>query len=372
MPRYTSVRSGFRCLLIDYNQNRFTSSQISRRLKDFYLRIAEAEIRQRKAVADSDLSMSWVDEPLDDYDIPRAVERRIMRRVERYMQRAKAAAGVDHLKAEDRERLKPVLGGVQASYIDEAGADALAADLHDRYPWMSAATEHAWLQLRQAARKGAPASVGPLLLDGPPGVGKSAWSRSLASLLCAPHTSIDAAASNAGFAVSGTEKGWGTAQAGRPVELILQHAHAGPVIVVDEVCKAGVAETTRGVRMSIVNSLLGLLEPVSASRWECPFFRVPWDLSSISWILTSNNLDRVPEPLRTRCTIVKCKDLTSADLRTAGARLADEMGLSPAAQDAALETIERLPGALQRPVDLRDVRRIIDRAQALETRPTLH
>ena len=367
MPAYTRTRPGFRALLVDYRADDYDTNAIRDRLEDHYRKL----VRKRDGWVEPPDDQLWIDDLSED-DIPFRVVNKIRRRVKRYQERRKNLTGVDHLKNEDRDALKSVQKGVSASYIDDTGADALAAELHDRYPWMSAATEHAWHQLRRSARAGTPAAVGPLLLDGPPGIGKSAWSRSLAAFLRAPHGLIAAAASNAGFAVSGTERGWSTAQAGRPVQLIIQHGHAGPVVVVDEIDKSGVAHSSSGTRMSISHTLLGLLEPVSASRWDCPYFRVPWDLSAVSWILTSNSLNLVPEPLRTRCTIVQCQGLTLGHMRLVADRLANEAELSDPARDAALEAVERLHGTLQRPIDLRDVRRVIDRAQALETRPVLH
>ncbi|MEP3638031.1 MAG: AAA family ATPase [Paracoccaceae bacterium] len=367
MPTYSQTRTGFRSLLIDYDPDDYNPALLQSRLEDFYRKL----VRNREGSDFLNPEKLWIDD-LSDSDIPFAVTQKIKRRVKRYQLRRKKLSGVSHLRTEDRDTLKSVLPSVSASYIDDAGADSLAAVLHDRYPWMSYATEHVWLELRQSARTGAPACVSPVLLDGPPGIGKSAWARSLATHLRSPFALIDASASNSGFAVSGTEKGFGSAQSGRPVELLIQHRHANSVIVVDEIDKAGIVETTRGMTMSISQALLGLLEPVSAARWECPFYRVPFDLSPITWVLTSNRLALVPEPLRTRCTVVKCSGLSIDHMLLVGGRLCDDAGLSVAARDASLEAIQRLPDTLRRPADLRDVRRVINRAQALETRPIMH
>lgn len=372
MSKYVNVRDGYRCLLINYKSDRFQLTDVKRRLYDFQVSLmAKTDAIEENEFYDEEYLESFRKE-FGVHDIPLTVKRRIDRRVDRYLELSRQSVGVDHLKPDDLKRLKPVSEKTYASYIDEDGADRLASDLHENFPWMSQATNEVWLQLRNCAKSGTPAHFGPLLLDGPPGIGKSAWSRSLSSMLSAPQTSIDAAAASAGFAVSGTERGFGTAQAGRPVELILQHAHGSPVIVVDEICKAPTVYTTKGSEHSISDALLGLLEPISASRYECPFFRVPFDLSCVSWILTSNYLDRVPEPLRTRCSIVQCSGLSKDHMMLVARRLSEKHGLSPAAHYAALEAVDRLSDTLSRPTDLRDVRRIIDRAEALQNRPVFH
>lgn len=368
MPVYTQTRKDFRAALINYNPDHFDVYAVEDRFLNFYISLLKK--RNGYIVVEDDIPFDDIGN--DELMISDAIRRKISNRARLFSTRASAKLGIDHLKKEDRDRLKSILPSVSMSYIDETSADALASDLHDRFPWMPAATEHVWSQLRKSARNGDPAIVSPLLLEGPPGIGKSAWARALAKALCAPHTSIDASISNAGFSVAGTEKGWGSAQAGRPVELIIQHNHGGPVVVVDEVCKSGVANTSKGQSVSITNSLLSLLEPISAKNFECPFHRVPFDLSRVSWILTANYIENVPHPLKTRCAVVRCDGLTTDHLQLVASRLAHEARLDEPAMDAAMEAVARLAGVVRRPVDLRDVRRIIDRAEALQMRPLLN
>lgn len=261
---------------------------------------------------------------------------------------------------------------MNTSYLDEASADALAADLHSKLPWLAQATESIWLQLRRAAAESLPARVGPILLDGPPGIGKSAWSRELASALQAPHLTIDAVAASTGFAVAGTERGWSSAQAGRPIQAILQHHHAGPVVVVDEICKAAAATSNSGGRHSIQDALLGLLEPVSAAAWSCPFYRVSFDLSAVSWILTSNRIDWVPPPLLTRCDVIRCSNLSPKQLLNVAEQMSKNVGLSEPAKDAALFAVEQSCSAMKRATNLRDVKRIVEKGLALQTKPLLN
>ena len=368
MTSYTQTRNGFRAALIDYDPSHFDVDAIQSRLEKFHL-----SLLKKPDNLDGDVDHI----PFDDIEnesclISRRVSKRIHHRAQQFSARAAAKLGIDHLKKEDRDRLKSVLPTVSLSYINEASADAMASDLQYQFPWMSAATEHAWLQLRKSARNGTPVSISPLLLAGPPGIGKSAWSRALAKLLRAPHTSIDASVSGAGFSMAGTEKGWSTAQAGRPIELIIQHKHGGPVIVVDEICKASAIHSTKSNSVGITNTLLSLLEPVSARNFECPFHRVAFDLSKVSWILTANYIDRVSEPLKTRCTVVHCDSLSPLDLQVVASRLAIKACLDDPAREAALEAVAQLSSITKCQVDLRDVRRIIDRAEALQIRPLFH
>lgn len=73
----------------------------------------------------------------------------------------------------------------------------------------------------------------PVILVGPPGIGKSHFARRLAELAMLPIRMIDVGGGSAGFRISGTEKGWSSEQPGLPVETVLATRIANPVMVVD-------------------------------------------------------------------------------------------------------------------------------------------
>ena len=189
---------------------------------------------------------------------------RIKRRADAVVARRRKANGLGHLKDKgETERLRPLLGDVPAVTVpSEHRADEIAASLHEEMPWMAPATEAAWHALRRSAREGGPVRIGPLLLVGPPGVGKTAWANRLAGCVGTASSVIDASRGLSSFSL-----------AGRPLEAMLDARLANPVIVVDEVCKASSIRSTGGISVSFLPALLGLLEPESARAWDCPYFR---------------------------------------------------------------------------------------------------
>jgi hypothetical protein len=294
----------------------------------------------------------------------------IKRRAAVLADRQAARAGILHLKKDELARLAPVLGGVPLAMAGtEHWADEIAADLHAAMPWMAPATEHVWLALRRAARRGGPVAFPPLMLNGPPGIGKSAWARRLARRLSLPSADIDASKGGAGFSLVGVERGWSTALPGRPVELILARRIANPVIIVDEVCKAGHATSTTGSRHAFADALLSLIEPATAAAWECPFFRLPFDLSHVLWVLTANDGRSVPAPLRSRCPVINLPDISAAQMAAFAETEGRKLGLSDAALGAILDALDRAPAMIGRRLSLRDVIRMLDRGEALEERP---
>lgn len=294
---------------------------------------------------------------------------RIRRRASALADRRLRASGMAHLGRDARETLAGLKQGVRMVRLaSEHHADEIAAALHEEMPWMSRASEIAWNAMGKSVREGAPAvRFPPLLLDGPPGIGKSHWSRRLAELIGMPSELIDAANEPAGFAVAGSQRGWATAQPGRPVELILRERVGNPVIVIDEVDKIGDVRSDRGFSFALSNALLPLLEPLSARTWNCPYYRVRFDMRWISWILTSNNRRAVPAPLLSRCRVLDIPPLSGAHLAYFARREGTARGLPADTVDA---LADMLRGA-GRGWDLRAVIKLIDGLVAHENRPTL-
>ena len=117
------------------------------------------------------------------------------------------------------------------------------------------------------------------------------------------------------MAIVGVESDRGAALAGRPITSMLSNDVANPLIIVDEICNARTITTTRGANHAFANALLSLLEPATALSWECIYFRLRFDMSPISWVLTSNNINNVPAPVRNCCQVIKILDLSNQQLQ---------------------------------------------------------
>ncbi len=270
-----------------------------------------------------------------------------------------------------RKRLLRLAGPVPAAVIRDAGqADAIAAELHETMPWMGPATENAWHALRRSARDGTPMRLAPLLLDGPPGIGKTTWAHRLADILGVPSLELDASKGLASFSLTGTERGWGTAQPGRPLETMLDGRTANPLVIIDEVDRVGGLRGSSGISAAFTPALPGLLEPESARAWDCPYHRLRFDMSHISWVLTSNHLPCIPEPVLSRVRVLRLPHPTVEQLCGFARRLAGGGGLSDPAAEALVEAVERA-GERWR-LSLRDVNRMLARAVEMDSLPTVH
>lgn len=366
MPRATTT--------IPFHALRFeddlpTLHEVERRLKTFLRGLRRQ--RQAAQTGDDDDASEKMDQFFDYLN--EAERRKIRRRAHRYVQRLDALSGLSHLSEENRAKLTPLRGGLPVTRITtEHEADEIAAALHAEMPWMAPATEAVWHGLRASAREGMPGvRFTPLVLIGPPGIGKSFWARRLAHHLEVPAAKIDATGEPASFALTGSQRGWGSAHAGKLVNTVLNSRHAGPLVIIDEIEKADEVHSNKGARHTLTDALLPLLERTTAATWECPFFQVKMDMSWVNWVMTANSRQGLHEPFQSRCVVLDLPDLTTWQLRDFAINEAARRGLPKPAVEALAVLFET--GALShRRLSLRTVARMLDRAEMLSNRPMLH
>lgn len=291
--------------------------------------------------------------------------RRARKRGQRLYECRLHRSGLSGLKEDQRDRVMALArsGAQVAGPLTVHEVDQWAAEVHHRTPWLGDVTAYLMRLMRSRVATGRLGlSMPPLLLVGEPGNGKSWYAQMVGEVAGSPVREVDVGGGSAGFRIAGLEKGWASAGAGLPVETVLAHRVANPLFVVNEVDKAGekVGSKSGGVT-SLTTSLLQLLEPETAARFECPAYRVRFDLSQVSWILTANDLAGVPEPLRDRCHVVLMPEVTpeiaglmfDTLLREVDADLdEDACGL---AREAVIKAAEHGH------VSLRQIRRILER-----------
>ena len=294
---------------------------------------------------------------------------RISNRAIWYVERVKATTGMSHLDRTQQALIEPLRLGVMISRVpSEHDADVIAAALHEEMPWLAPATEQVWNGLRQSVRDGlAGYRFPPLLMVGPPGIGKSHFARHLATLLEVPSTIIEVTGEPASFSLVGSQHGWGSAAPGKLMQTILRDKSASPIVIVDEVEKAGRVQSNGGTRYALTEALLPLLEPLTAKQWGCPYFRIQFDMSWVGWVMTANSLKGMPEPLLSRCPPLLLPPLSQEQLIGFIRCQSKKRGLTEEMTSVIEEVAVRAPNA-----SLRTVMRLIDKAEMALNRPVLH
>ncbi len=172
--------------------------------------------------------------------------------------------------------------------------------LNELFPWAKRANEIVCRQLSISRMGRGYVYINPLLLLGPPGVGKTRYSQELAKLLGIPMVYYGAAGSADTMLLKGSARGWRGARPSLAIETIRRHGVANPLILIDEIDKAGSGNYNGRVE----DYLHGVLEPGSARNVLDECLMIPVDLSAITWVLTANRKDDLSSSLLSRLTVI--------------------------------------------------------------------
>lgn len=140
--------------------------------------------------------------------------------------------------------------------------------------------------------------IAPMLLLGPPGVGKTHFAREVSRLLNTGMGFVSMSSLTAGWVLSGASSQWKGARPGKVFETLVDGQYANPVIVVDEIDKA------RGEHAyDPLGALYSLLEHDTARQFVDEFAEVPVDASQVIWVATANDERTIPEPILNRVNV---------------------------------------------------------------------
>jgi ATP-dependent Lon protease len=150
--------------------------------------------------------------------------------------------------------------------------------------------------LAQDSRDGL--EVTPMLLLGPPGIGKTHFAKRLAELLGTGMSLVPMSSMTAGWLLSGASSQWKGAKPGKVFEALVDGQYANPVMVIDEIDKAGA-----DVQYDPLGALYSLLEHDTAHAFVDEFAEVPIDASQVIWVTTANDVRGIPEPILNRMNV---------------------------------------------------------------------
>lgn len=139
--------------------------------------------------------------------------------------------------------------------------------------------------------------IPPLLLLGPPGLGKSYFANALAELLGTSQGIVSFDQPTGGTTLRGLDAMWANASAGLLLHLCLHGDFANPVVVLEEVDKSGI---TSANSVDPLSQLLGALEPETSRRTVDVAVDVEFDASMVTYIATANSAKRLSQPLLSR------------------------------------------------------------------------
>jgi ATP-dependent Lon protease len=206
------------------------------------------------------------------------------------------------LPARDHENLRATYErmlerGPERFQVKPSGVPDMAS-LYEQLPNFTDALDDVKRHVALAQDSGDGLEVTPMLLLGPPGIGKTHFARKLAELLGTGMSLCPMSSMTAGWLLSGASSQWKGSRPGKVFEALVDGQYANPVIVVDEIDKA-----SADAQYDPLGSLYSLLEHDTAESFVDEFAEIAIDASQVIWILTANDERSIPEPILNRLNV---------------------------------------------------------------------
>lgn len=152
-----------------------------------------------------------------------------------------------------------------------------------------------------AMRRGTGFYCPPLLIVGPPGIGKTWLIRKMANALALPLIFLDGSAMDDTAMLGGHSRSWRASRPGAVATQLVKGDVANPILVIDEIDKA---DGDHHCGPTIWHVLHGMLEQETARHWADSCLEIRTDVSRLVFVATANETGFLAPSLLDRLLVI--------------------------------------------------------------------
>lgn len=290
-------------LKIQGQLNMRVRERIERNQREYFL-------REEKRIIDEELG-EGIDDEAEEYrqrilelKLPKQTEEKLLKEVSRFEKMSASSAD----SAVSRNYLDTVLSlpwniKTEENFDIENAAQILEEDHYG----LEKVKERIIEQL--AVRKLTQGRNGTLIcLAGPPGTGKTSIAKSIARATGRKYVRISLGGVHDEAEIRGHRKTYIGAMPGRIIAGIIQAKTKNPLMLLDEIDKLGA-----DIKGDPSSAMLEVLDYEQNNEFRDHFIDLPFDLSDVMFIVTANDISKIPKPLADRLEIIEISGYTQME-----------------------------------------------------------
>lgn len=281
-----------------------TRSAIDQNQKDYYLREQMKVIRDELGEGDEENEFETYAQSIRNLHLAEEHEKKLLKDVERLKKQPFGSSEGAVLRNYLDTVLELPWNKKTKERVDVAAARKILE--HDHFG-LEKVKERILetIAVRQMAPEMPPQII---CLVGPPGVGKTSISYSIAKSLNRKMARISLGGVHDEADIRGHRKTYVGAMPGRIMTAMTQAGSANPLLLLDEIDKMGA-----DYRGDPSAALLEVLDAEQNHSYRDHYLEIPYDLSDVLFITTANTLDTVPRPLLDRMEVIELGSYTDEE-----------------------------------------------------------